>query len=607
MISQTWKSAKQILQPLTTLVYRFVLVSAVVLVVLSIFGKILLNTNTVSIADSALEDKARTIKRHEEMLKSPDQKTRKFVLLERQVLCLSVGELCHEDPYATTDRDVSKSFIGKGIGVAMFPYTNMPSSGLTSMENLASRAGLVPQVYAAQGFGFGGLAPYSYLWQQLRNVVFIILTLIMLFSGFAVMFRSTLSAGVSISIENLLPKLIGTMILIQMSFAISGFLIDGMYVVSALLIGIFGPVVFPKAELTTLIQQYLFSGPEGILQALIGPGGFWKGLFTVLFEIPDSLLNIFGDEVRLVINAVLWVVGYKYVAATLATGSIKEVLGVVLNPVLGFLELLTVVAETVAGAVAGATATVPTGPGALVGAIVGGLGAGTTALASAISWRAFIIFMQTYGFLFLLIFFPAIIFGVVLLAAIVYAAWKILIMLFMAYIRIILYVVFAPVLLVLDVFPGKSGFKPWIRALMGELAVFPIFIVFSMLSFLILSYESTGIGLRLPYLIGVEPQSFSYLIGIALLAMSPGMIDKIRKSVFGNGIDLAGDAQKALMQGLPWLLKMPLIGKPFPIFGPGLNKLKDIKDGKYEKIQAEQRLLRDIRDVLGPTPPTTPP
>lgn len=556
----------------------------------------MLHTDHRSVSDSALESKKSTLLRHQKMLTSSDKQVRKQVLFEREILCRTVGELCHSDPYVTDERDISKSIVGKGIHFAMFPYTNMPASGVTTVENLASRAGIIPNAYAAQGYGFGGLAPYAYLWQQMRNVVFVVLTLVMLFSGFAVMFRSAFSANVSMTIENLLPRLIGTMILIQMSFAISGFLIDGMYVVSGLAIGIFGPIVFPKAELTDLIQQYLFSGPQGILYALIGPGGFWKGLMTILIKIPDSLLNIFGDEIRLLINAVLWVIGYKYVAVIMAAGSLKDVIGVLLDPVLSFLEMVDLVTTAVGAGIAAS----PTG---LIGSLGAGVAAGGEALVSIISWRAFILFMQTYGFLILLIFFPAIIFGVILLAAILYAAWKILVMLFMAYIRIILYVVFAPLLLVLDIFPGKSGFKQWIMAFMGELSVFPIFIIFSMLSFLILSYESTGIGLRLPFLIGVEPQSFSYLIGIALLAMSPGMIEKIKKGVFGNGIDLAGDAQKALMQGLPWLLKMPIIGKPFPIFGPGLNNLKDLKEGKYDKIEAEKKLLRDIRDVLGPPKP----
>lgn len=531
-------------------------------------------TPQLSLYEKTANERQEYIKGYIKLKESSVKADREQAEFEKFAMCKISGQLCHDDPFKVTTADQSNSSVGKVISIFTFPLLNMPASGIGSVQSTIAQAGLVPQALAADGSGFGGLAPYGFLWEQIRNVVYIVLVLGILFAGFALMFRSALNSASAVAIENMLPKIIITMILIQLSFAIAGFLIDAMYVVSGLIVSIFGPLIFPKKSIYELINMYLFTSPASIASTLIGPAGIVGGFWTIMYTLPDSLMSIFGWQARAIFEVIMMVVALKYIKpiidASHANGTtMKDYIG-------NFLLEIYKLVKASAG-----------GPIRLV----------TQIALDAVSHLVKYLF--EYGLVLIFMFFPQFVIGLMLFFALLVAAWKIFGMMFMAYIRILLYVIFAPFILMLDLMPGKSGFKQWIMSILGELAVFPIFIAISMVSFLIMSYETSGIGLRLPYLIGVEPKAFSYLIGVAILAMSPGFIDKFRKSVFGSGIDLAGDAKNALLQGLPWITN-----KRFPIPGnipAAYRRVQDVVTGK--DVKTEDQLIFDaIKKARTTTP-----
>lgn len=119
-------------------------------------------------------------------------------------------------------------------------YSNPPASGVTEIKSLASKAidystGITP-VYAQGGYGFNSLSAVQSLWKAARNVTYLLMVVILIASGFMIMFRVKINPQTVVSLQSMIPKLVVTLILVTFSFAIAGFVIDMVYVFITLFI-----------------------------------------------------------------------------------------------------------------------------------------------------------------------------------------------------------------------------------------------------------------------------------------------------------------------------------------------------------------------------------
>ncbi len=112
-------------------------------------------------------------------------------------------------------------------------YTNPPASGHDYIASLKNRLNLAKPAYARDA-GFIGLRPILPLWQVARNIAYIFFTMIFVFIGFAIMLRVKISPQATITIQNAIPQIVITLILVTFSYAIAGFLIDLSYLVSGI-------------------------------------------------------------------------------------------------------------------------------------------------------------------------------------------------------------------------------------------------------------------------------------------------------------------------------------------------------------------------------------
>ncbi len=80
--------------------------------------------------------------------------------------------------------------------------------------------------YAADGVGFTGLSKLLPLWKTFRNMVYSISAIIFVIVGIMIMLRVKISPQAVISIQNSIPKIITTLILVTFSYAIAGLCID---------------------------------------------------------------------------------------------------------------------------------------------------------------------------------------------------------------------------------------------------------------------------------------------------------------------------------------------------------------------------------------------
>ena len=97
---------------------------------------------------------------------------------------------------------------------------------------MAGKAGFIDQAYAQAQGGFEVLQPIQKLWVATRNVAYLITSLTLIVVGFMIMLRKKIDAQTVVGIEQALPNLVVTLLLITFSYAIAGFVIDMIYFVS---------------------------------------------------------------------------------------------------------------------------------------------------------------------------------------------------------------------------------------------------------------------------------------------------------------------------------------------------------------------------------------
>jgi hypothetical protein len=105
-----------------------------------------------------------------------------------------------------------------------------------------SRFGAQPAY--AQGVGFGALTPILGTWNAFKNIAYYILTIMFFITGFLILIRHKVSGNVAVTVQNALPRLVITLIVITFSYAIAGLIVDLMYLAIYFLISVFGTQIF---------------------------------------------------------------------------------------------------------------------------------------------------------------------------------------------------------------------------------------------------------------------------------------------------------------------------------------------------------------------------
>ena len=147
------------------------------------------------------------------------------ILIYRGMMCSMMGEACTNNP-ADADKNYGKSFLGFVSNLIVLPFANPPASGVAWAYSGLADAGFVKKSLAAEGIGMGSIQPFAKIWKIFRDVTYLLLVVVLIAIGFMVMFRTKINPQTVISVENSLPKIIISLILITFSFAIAGFFID---------------------------------------------------------------------------------------------------------------------------------------------------------------------------------------------------------------------------------------------------------------------------------------------------------------------------------------------------------------------------------------------
>lgn len=157
-----------------------------------------------------------------------------IIAFDKSLFCRIVGEACATN----SENNYQNSMTGMFARVIKAPIANPPASGIAWVSNGLEQAGFVPKSFAAEGVGMSAIQAYSDIWKLFRDISYMLLVVFLIVIGFMVMFRTKLNPQTVISVENALPKIVITLILITFSFAIAGFLIDLMYIITSIMISV---------------------------------------------------------------------------------------------------------------------------------------------------------------------------------------------------------------------------------------------------------------------------------------------------------------------------------------------------------------------------------
>lgn len=470
---------------------KILFIFIVYLAIVSVFVKVISKDRPKAKNDLIKQNRAAIYKQINNPANSKSPSGKLTVFFFRTTTCVFLGEGCSDNP-DDGNRNFSKSILGNASKLLVVPYANPPASGTYWAYTKLQEAGFVPKTYAAEGLGFASLKPIMNLWMIFRDVSYLLLVLVLVSIGFMIMFRMKINPQTVISAENALPKIVTSLILITFSFAIAGFLVDVMYIL--VIIGI--ALISNNGSyynVTDMQNKYLGGGI----------GTLFSSLFPMRSMDPISQLLMAGDAIMGVlpaeINTIVRVVAGGLFMFGAATPLIDLIPSSGLSKILDNINVL--------------------------GTSFGNLPQGI------IAPLLLVVLYGLVGVLFL-IHGAGLILGILIFFTIIFLMFRIFFILFRAYLQILILVIFSPLILLFEAVPGKSTFSYWLKSLFGELLCFPmVALLLSLGNVLTNTLSYPGDFWSPPFLANIDPNAFSFLLGMGIMFIIPDLIKFAKESL----------------------------------------------------------------------------
>lgn len=358
--------------------------------------------------------------------------------------------------------------MGNAIAILYTPPTHTGEY----FKFLAGNFGIAKETHAQRaGVGLTSLGPIASIWQVFRNIVYLLFVLVFAFIGLGIMFRVRVDPRTVMTIQNQIPKIIIGLILVTLSLAIAGFLIDLMWVITIVIINVLisaDPALKEQIKPTTYVTPFSVSDVTG---------GFFAIAGNVAHVLGAGIYNTFNTNT---IGSVIQLPG----------GAEQNTCG--LNPIC---LLTTAIGGVIGGIINGAL-------GILLGFIVG-------------------------SFVFVIV--------IVAVLWALFRLWFTLLSAYISILFNIIFAPFWIVAGLLPNPDGSSrvGFGAWIRDLAGNLMAFPVTIAMFFMARIIMDGLNTyPKDFFQPPLVGsVQSSSFGSVIAFGIIMMLPNVV-KMTKAAF---------------------------------------------------------------------------
>ncbi|NTU46217.1 hypothetical protein HGA88_01180 [Candidatus Roizmanbacteria bacterium] len=516
----------QLLKKVFSAAYKFSTVFVFVILIMYIFSLVAFKSTPSQSNDVANQDKFEIYNYLNNISKTGNQQTKIIAVIYRGANCSLIGQYCSNNPDDET-KNYSASLFGSVANIISAPLSQPPASGIYWVYNNLENNGFVPNTMAYEGTGFAAIKGFLNLWLLFRNFAFLVLVIIIVIIGFMIMFRMKLNPQTVISVENALPRIVITMLLITFSFAIAGFLIDLMYSFIGIVI-----YILSQANIGELKPTNLLDWENRYIAAQFGELWPYKSESSA-FSTGFALVNVLPMAIQAPVRGVV---------SYIVTSAMNQlVFRPFIKGMLSPLDNLGLQAFT-------------------FGINLGGLPSyGVLVL-------DIIIFFAMTGYA------PGLLLGIIILFTLLFLMFKIFFMLITSYIKIILFIIFSPVILLFGAIPGKNVFGFWFRGLFAELISFPLVIIIMMVGYAIVEVSKAKTSaFVLPFLYGFNSSDFGVIIGLGLILVIPQVIGLAKQLLgvkelgldVGVGTFLGGGA--AALAGGGAILKAPALLHSLPL------------------------------------------
>lgn len=211
-------------------------------------------------------------------------------------------------------------------------YTHPVADTQTYVAYVLKSAHITAPAYA-QGLGFSSLDPVLNLWTTFRNIAYMFFVLIFVVVGFLIMFRQKVGQT-AITAQQAIPQIIISLILVTFSYAIAGLLIDLMYVLMALIIGVFSSFFSDDVFGYNIFQLggKLFEGAADFYRNKDFISGFLTGLD--INGAANQVVSLISSLTLMIILTIAMLIGIVRLFFELLKSYATIVISVVVAPLL---------------------------------------------------------------------------------------------------------------------------------------------------------------------------------------------------------------------------------------------------------------------------------
>lgn len=226
---------------------------------------------------------------------------------------------------------------GMGSYMAMM-VGNPPATTQVYVADVFNSAGIgIAQPAYAQGLGFSALHPILETWKIFRNIAYFFFVIIILVIGFMIMFRQKIQGQTVVTAQQAIPNIIVALIAVTFSYAIAGLLIDAMYLLMYLMVGLFdvSQVDYIEKDIFQIGVKIFGDSHEVVYTAV-------ENLITQMTNSYDpstgsgtgvgSILGVFGGLTFLVVFAVALAIGIFKLFFKLLRTYLEIIISIVTSP-----------------------------------------------------------------------------------------------------------------------------------------------------------------------------------------------------------------------------------------------------------------------------------
>ena len=217
--------------------------------------------------------------------------------------------------YDQSGNRITSGLIQPLSNLTVFMTITPPISTSSYLAYIKQNIGLGTKAFAAKGAGFTVLEPILPMWIICRNVCYLFFIIIFMVVGLMIIFRTKINPQTVIGIENALPKLVVSLLLVTFSYAIASLFVDIAFLGNYLIRNIFegnsiaAPLIKPFwtdsgattwKEMPNVLDMLndsdvmgkLIQGLSRIPALLIGQ---WNGIFDLVlaFVLISTVMKLF--------------------------------------------------------------------------------------------------------------------------------------------------------------------------------------------------------------------------------------------------------------------------------------------------------------------------